>query len=65
MATISESHALPREIAYSMIFSLYLDLSIGCQYFGTKGRTGLKRFLMGSVANGVIQHSHCPVLLVR
>jgi nucleotide-binding universal stress UspA family protein len=32
---------------------------------GTKGRTGLKRFLIGSVANGVVQHAHCPVLLVR
>jgi nucleotide-binding universal stress UspA family protein len=32
---------------------------------GTKGRTGLKRFLTGSVANGVLQHAHCPVLLVR
>ena len=32
---------------------------------GTKGRTGLRRILMGSVANGVIQHAHCPVLLVR
>lgn len=32
---------------------------------GTKGRTGLKRFLMGSVANGIVQHAHCPVLLVR
>ena len=32
---------------------------------GTMGRTGLKRFLMGSVANGVVQHAHCPVLLVR
>jgi nucleotide-binding universal stress UspA family protein len=32
---------------------------------GTKGRTGLKRFLMGSVANGVVQNAHCPVLLVR
>jgi nucleotide-binding universal stress UspA family protein len=32
---------------------------------GTKGRTGLKRFLMGSVANGVVQYAHCPVLLVR
>jgi nucleotide-binding universal stress UspA family protein len=32
---------------------------------GTQGRTGLKRFLMGSVANAVIQHAHCPVLLVR
>ena len=32
---------------------------------GTKGRTGLKRFLLGSVAQGVLQHAHCPVLLVR
>jgi K+-sensing histidine kinase KdpD len=32
---------------------------------GTKGRTGLKRFLLGSVASGVVQHAHCPVLLVR
>jgi nucleotide-binding universal stress UspA family protein len=32
---------------------------------GTRGRTGLKRFLMGRVANGVVQHAHCPVLLVR
>jgi nucleotide-binding universal stress UspA family protein len=34
-------------------------------FIGTQGRTGLKRFLMGSVANAVIQHAHCPVLLVR
>jgi nucleotide-binding universal stress UspA family protein len=32
---------------------------------GTRGRTGLKRFIMGSVANGVVQHAHCAVLLVR
>jgi len=31
----------------------------------TRGRTGLKRFFMGSVANGVIQHAHCSVLLLR
>jgi nucleotide-binding universal stress UspA family protein len=31
---------------------------------GTRGRTGLKRFLMGGVVNGVEQHAHCPVLLV-
>lgn len=32
---------------------------------GTRGRTGLQRVLLGSVANGVSQHAHCPVLLVR
>jgi nucleotide-binding universal stress UspA family protein len=32
---------------------------------GTRGRTGLKKFLIGSVANDVVRHAHCPVLLVR
>ena len=32
---------------------------------GTKGRTGLKRFLIGSVADSVMRHAHCPVLVVR
>ena len=32
---------------------------------GTRGRTGLKRFFIGSVANGVVQHAHCSVYLVR
>lgn len=32
---------------------------------GTKGRTGLKRFLLGSVASGVVSHAHCSVLVVR
>ena len=32
---------------------------------GTKGRTGLKRFFLGIVANGLVQQAHCPVLLVR
>jgi nucleotide-binding universal stress UspA family protein len=32
---------------------------------GTKGRTGLKKFLLGSVASGVVSHAKCPVLVVR
>lgn len=32
---------------------------------GTKGRTGLKRFLLGSVATGVVAHAKCSVLVVR
>jgi nucleotide-binding universal stress UspA family protein len=32
---------------------------------GTRGRTGLRRFFMGSLANGVVQHAHCSVLLIR
>jgi nucleotide-binding universal stress UspA family protein len=31
---------------------------------GTHGRTGLRRALMGSVAEAVLRHSHRPVLVV-
>jgi nucleotide-binding universal stress UspA family protein len=32
---------------------------------GTKGKTGLKRFLMGSVADSVVRHAYGPVFVVR
>lgn len=32
---------------------------------GTHGRTGVKRFLLGSVASGVVAHAKCSVLVVR
>lgn len=32
---------------------------------GTHGRTGLKHVLIGSVAEKVVRHADCPVLVVR
>jgi len=32
---------------------------------GSQGRTGLRRLLIGSVAERVVRHAHCPVLVVR
>jgi nucleotide-binding universal stress UspA family protein len=32
---------------------------------GTHGRTGLARLLMGSVAEQVVRHAPCPVLIVK
>ena len=32
---------------------------------GTLGRTGLKRLMLGSVAERVLRHSSCPVLTVK
>jgi nucleotide-binding universal stress UspA family protein len=37
----------------------------GLIVLGTHGRTGLGRLLMGSVAEGVLRQSHCPVLAVK
>ena len=32
---------------------------------GTHGRTGIARFVLGSVASRVVSHARCPVLTVR
>jgi nucleotide-binding universal stress UspA family protein len=32
---------------------------------GTRGKSGLKRLVPGSVASAVVEHAGCPVLVVR
>jgi nucleotide-binding universal stress UspA family protein len=32
---------------------------------GTRGRSGIKQLLIGSVAEGVVTYAHCPVLVVK
>jgi nucleotide-binding universal stress UspA family protein len=32
---------------------------------GTLGKTGVKRFLLGSVAENVVRHSKKPVLVIK
>ena len=30
---------------------------------GTRGRSGIKKMLLGSTASGVVTYAHCPVLI--
>ena len=39
----------------------HIDLVV----LGTKGKSSIKKLLLGSVASGMVTHSHCPVLVVR
>jgi nucleotide-binding universal stress UspA family protein len=32
---------------------------------GTQGKHGLERFILGSVAEGIVRHAACPVLVVK
>jgi nucleotide-binding universal stress UspA family protein len=32
---------------------------------GTRGRSGFKRLLLGSIASSVVTYAHCPVMVVR
>lgn len=41
------------------------DREIDLIVMGTHGRTGLKHALLGSVAEKVVRHASCPVLVVR
>jgi nucleotide-binding universal stress UspA family protein len=41
------------------------DPSIDLVVMGSHGRTGIKRALLGSVAEKVVRHARCPVLVAR
>jgi nucleotide-binding universal stress UspA family protein len=32
---------------------------------GTRGRTGFKKLLLGSIASSIVTYAHCPVLVVK
>jgi len=50
---------------YRMIVDTAERLGADLIVIGTHGRSGLPRFFMGSVAEMVVRHAHCPVLTVR
>jgi nucleotide-binding universal stress UspA family protein len=41
------------------------ELEAGLIAIGSRGRGGLRRALMGNVADSVVRHAHCPVMVVR
>lgn len=41
------------------------DENVDLIVVGTRGRSGLRRMLLGSVASGVVTYAHCPVLIVK
>jgi nucleotide-binding universal stress UspA family protein len=50
---------------YNVIIRLARDVHADLIIMGSHGRTGIKRLLMGSVAEKVIGHASCPVLVVK
>jgi nucleotide-binding universal stress UspA family protein len=58
--TIVHMGGKPHEFIVQEAKERAIDLIV----MGTHGRTGVKRILMGSVAQNVIGHAPCPVLVV-
>lgn len=53
------------EFPAEQIAQLAADLEADLIVVGTHGRRGLRRLLLGSVAEGVVRHAPCPVFVVR
>ncbi len=47
------------------VVKLAKDHRVDLIVMGTHGRTGLRRFLLGSVAEHVVRQAHCAVLTVK
>ena len=41
------------------------DKDVDLIVIGTRGRSGIKKLLLGSTASGVVTYSHCPVTIVK
>ena len=56
-------------IASSSVVGAIIDFAekenIDLIVVGTRGRSGLKRLLLGSVASGIVNYAHCPVMIVK
>ena len=47
------------------IVNLAEDRNVDLIVIGTRGLTGFRRLLIGSVSSGVVSHAHCSVFVVR
>jgi universal stress protein A len=52
-------------IPWDLIVQYAADHKVDLIVMPTHGRSGLKHLLLGSTAERVVRHAHCPVLVVR
>ena len=56
----------PRTTNPSIALVIYSERkNIDLIVVGTRGRTGFKKMLLGSVASGIVTYAHCPVLVIK
>lgn len=64
-ANVEYSHHFVEGVPSVEIVALVDELSADLIVMSSHGRTGLSRVLMGSVAENVLRHATCPVLIVK
>ena len=63
--TVAIAHLKMNERRDEAIVHLAEEIDADLIVIGSRGFGGLKRALLGNVADSVIRHAHCPVLVVR
>jgi nucleotide-binding universal stress UspA family protein len=62
--TVTKSHLRMGDAAQEIV-NIAEELKVGLIAMGSRGRSQIKRALMGSVSDSVVRHAHCPVLVAR
>lgn len=64
LGAAAERHLVEGRTAQAILW-LSERIDAGMIVLGSRGLGRLKRLLLGSVADGVVRHAHCPVLVIR
>lgn len=62
---VAEKHFRVREKVDEQIVNLTDSLEVGLVVVGSRGENSTGRLLLGSEAESVVRHAHCPVLVIR
>ncbi len=63
--SVAIAHLRMNERRDEAIVHLAEEIDADLIVIGSRGFGGLKRALLGNVADSVVRHAHCPVLVVR
>ena len=60
-----EGHIIVSTATVDSILDYAEETGVDLIVVGTKGRSGIKKLLLGSTASGIVTYSHCPVTIVK
>lgn len=62
---VTEKHLTMGEKVDEQIVNLADEIGAGLIVLGSRGKNTMERLLLGSEAESVVRHAHCPVLVIR
>ena len=60
-----ETHIIISQSTVKSILEFAEEKNVDLIVLGTRGRSGIKKLLLGSTASGIVTYSSCPVIVVK